>query len=607
MSIQLSRPLSAKAEKELKLRSDKFIENAVKIHGDLFDYSKSNYISAKIKIIITCKISDHGDFEQTPDRHLNSNGCQKCTKIIAGLSRRLTHAQFLQKAADVHGDIYDYSKTKYEKSDVQITIICPIHNEFKQTPNAHLCGRGCNKCAIQLNSNKQRKTFEQFIQEARSKHGDKFDYSEVVYINTNTHITIKCPTHGTFTQTPIDHISSMFGCKKCADINKGLLCRSNTDDFIGKSIIIHGDKYDYSKVEYVTNDLHVIIMCKIHKDFEQLPAVHLRGNGCPLCANKNNGDKLRYTNEEFIEKAKEVHGELYNYDNIDYVTSHTKIIIECPTHGEFVQTPNSHLSGKGCPICANKYTGDISRKTLEQFVKDAQEIHGDKYDYSKVVYINSTTLVTIICPIHQEFEQTPGGHLCGGCKQCAHEYVGRCRRKSQEQFIMEASFAHNNKYKYDKVVYIHSHASIIITCPKHGDFTQKPANHCAGKGCSKCIGQISKISMEWLYMIMINYPKLLLEYHIPNTKFHADGYDSETNTIYEFHGDYWHGNPKIYAPTVYNSITKCTMGDLYQKTLDKKKKCKELGYNYIEIWENHWNHFKKNIRMIQLQFRRKRI
>lgn len=579
---------------------ERFISKAIELHKNRYDYSKVKYVNAKTKITIICP--DHGKFEQTPDGHLHSGGCKECSRKIQGLSRRLTHEQFLQKAIDLHGNIYDYSETKYEKTDIPVKIKCFVHGIFEQTPNAHLCGHGCEKCKIQVNSDKKRKSSEQFIKEARSKHGDKFDYTEVVYINTNTLIKIKCPVHGEFEQLPSQHLTGR-GCKKCADTANGLSRRSNASEFIMKAKKIHADKYDYTEVNYQANDIHINIICSIHGQFTQLPAVHLRGSGCPQCGNQKQSDSNRYTNEEFIEEAIKIHGNLYNYDNVDYITSHTKIIIICSTHGEFVQTPNSHLKGSGCPDCGSKTRDDIKRKTPEQFIKDAKEIHGDKYDYSKVLYKNSTTPIIITCLTHGDFEQTPGGHLCGGCKKCANEYIGQCRRKSQEQFIEEVSKIHNDKYRYDKVVYKNSKTDIIITCPEHGDFTQNPSNHWCGKGCSKCIGQISKISMEWLNMLMMNFPKLFLEYHIPNTRYHADGYCPDTNTIFEFHGDYWHGNPTIYAPTVYNSSTQCTMGELYQKTQEKKKRCIELGYNYVEIWENRWNRFKKIIRLIQLRFR----
>jgi len=579
-----------------------FILRANAIHNGKYDYSQIDYVNAKTRITIIC--SDHGEFKQTPDNHLNSGGCKECSKKIQGLSRRLTHEQFLKKAADVHGDTYDYSYAQYVKWDIPITIICLVHGSFPQTPNAHLSGKGCKKCGIKTRSDKQRKTFEEFLKEAHSKHGGVFDYSGMVYVNTHTQIKIRCTLHGVFEQTPIDHLSSMFGCKQCADIKRGLSYRSNTDEFIEKAIHIHGATYDYIDVKYEKNNMNVIIICKIHGQFEQLPAVHLRGGGCSRCNFKKQADVKRYTNTEFIEKAQEIHGLLYIYDRVEYVTSHIHVIIGCTKHGEFVQTPNSHLSGSGCPECADEIRGSALRKTLEQFIQDSREIHGDTYGYAKVVYIDSTTPVIITCPTHGDFEQTPGGHLCGGCKKCANEYIGQSRRKSLETFIKEVSLTHNNKYMYDKVVYVNSTTDIIIICPTHGEFTQKPVNHWCGQGCAKCSRRISKISLEWLRLIMVNHPKLIFEYRIPSTRFDADAYDPETNTIYEFHGDYWHGNPTIYSSNIYNSSTKCTMGDLYRKTQEKKRRCIELGYKYVEIWERDWIRFKKIIRATQLRFRK---
>ena len=112
--------------------------------------------------------------------------------------------------------------------------------------------------------------------------------------------------------------------------------------------------------------------------------------------------------KEFIAKAKAVHGDKYDYSKVNYVNSFTKVTIICPKHGEFEQTPNLHLKSQGCPNCyGNK------KMTIEEFIKRAKEVHGDKYDYSKVKYVNALTKVTIICPIHGEFEQTPAKHLLG--------------------------------------------------------------------------------------------------------------------------------------------------------------------------------------------------
>ena len=186
----------------------------------------------------------------------------------------------------------------------------------------------------------------------------------------------------------------------------------NTQEFIEKAKKIHGDKYDYSKVEYVHSHTKVCIICPKHGEFWQAPRHHLNGNGCPYCAGK-----IRLTTEEFIRRAKEVHGDKYDYSKVEYVHSHTKVCIICPKHGEFWQMPLHHLKGGGCPNCVGN-----KRLTTEEFIRRAKEVHGDKYDYSKVEYVNARIKVCIICPEHGEFRQTASEHLRGqGCPKCAQE------------------------------------------------------------------------------------------------------------------------------------------------------------------------------------------
>ena len=140
--------------------------------------------------------------------------------------------------------------------------------------------------------------------------------------------------------------------------------------------------------------------------------------------------------KEFIEKAKEVHGDKYDYSKVEYVNNHTKVCIICPEHDEFWQTPNNHVHGQGCPYCYKQGIGKkiknekrIKIKTIKKdFVEKAKEIHGDKYDYSKVNYINRNTKVCIICPEHGEFWQTPKNHLCGqGCPHCGRNKNKRAK------------------------------------------------------------------------------------------------------------------------------------------------------------------------------------
>ena len=185
--------------------------------------------------------------------------------------------------------------------------------------------------------------------------------------------------------------------------------KSTTKEFIEKAINIHSDKYDYSLVEYINQHTKIKIICKRHNIiFSQKPRKHLDGQGCKLCSG------LR-TNEEFIKESINIHGHKYIYDLVEYKNSHKNVIINCPKHGVFKQTPANHLSGSGCPECCNK-----KRYTSEEFIEKAIKIHGDKYDYSLVEYINTHKKIKIKCKKHDIiFEQTPKKHLFGqGCWKC---------------------------------------------------------------------------------------------------------------------------------------------------------------------------------------------
>lgn len=181
--------------------------------------------------------------------------------------------------------------------------------------------------------------------------------------------------------------------------------------------------------------------------------------------------------ENFIKKAKKIHGKKYDYSKVEYEKALEKVCIICPKHGEFWQTPNNHLKGKGCPKCVGR------NKTTEEFIKEAKVTHGNKYDYSKVDYINSETKVCIICPEHGEFWQNPKKHINGcSCPKCSHQSY----KDSKETFIEKAKKIHGDRYDYSKVEYVNSHTKVCITCPIHGDFWMIPTNHISGKGCPIC-------------------------------------------------------------------------------------------------------------------------
>ena len=259
-----------------------------------------------------------------------------------------------------------------------------------------------------------------FIREATEIHNGRYKYiidTDTVYAKEN--IIAICPIHGAFKTNVYEHLRHKRGCRKCADIQKGINSRSTTDDFIYKAKKLHGDKYDYSKVKYETNHTKICIICPEHGEFWMTPNAHLRGSGCPKCAKEMASKKIAYTTEEFIERAREKHGNKYDYSKVEYKNRHTPVTIICPIHGEIYVTPANHLRGCGCPKCRYNNMSKSQSLTTNEFIELAKQIHDDKYDYSKVEYNGYQNYVTIICPIHGEFKQTPDSHLHGsGCSKC---------------------------------------------------------------------------------------------------------------------------------------------------------------------------------------------
>jgi len=214
--------------------------------------------------------------------------------------------------------------------------------------------------------------------------------------------------------------------------------------FIEKSRRVHGDKYDYSKVNFINSKTKVIIICPLHGEFNQQPSNHLKGSSCPKCANN-----VRLSNSQFIEKSRKIHGNKYDYSKVDYINYKTNVIIICPFHGEFNQQPSNHLKGSSCPKCKN-----TNSKSNKHFIQKSQLQHGDKYDYSKVNYIKNNVNVIVICNEHGEFIVTPSNHYKGSsCPKCSESKGESSIRLLLEEYdisyIQEYKFKKFGNYRFD--------------------------------------------------------------------------------------------------------------------------------------------------------------
>lgn len=313
----------------------------------------------------------------------------------------------------------------------------------------------------------KKRTTAEFIIEAKKVHGDKYDYSKTVYVGSQEKVCITCPKHGDYFIIAEGHLRGA-GCPQCHNLSK----RSNKESFIAKCREVYGDLYDYSKVEYIHSKEKVCVICPKHGEFWVTPNNHMRGSRCPACYGTP-----RKTTEQFIKEAKKIHGNKYDYSKVKYDGTDVKVCIVCSEHGEFWQTPYSHLKGCQCPVCSK-----VQRITQDIFIKRCTEIHHGRYDYSKVNFEHVKKKVCIICPEHGDYWQKAGIHLRGyGCPIC-----GGSQQLTTEKFIEKARLVHGHKYDYSKTNYINYRTKVCIICPEHGEFWQVPNNHLFGAGCPTC-------------------------------------------------------------------------------------------------------------------------
>lgn len=257
-----------------KLTEKEFIERCKKVNPQ-FKYINIEFTKYHGGFVFpTCK--KHGKFK------FNTVGL--ATKLVKcpECEREERFYNFVEKAKNIHGDKYKYIIDSYKTNKTPMTIICPIHGEFKQAPGDHLKGWGCSKC-----SGKYKPSTEEWISKAASVYNNYYDYSKVIYKDNKTPVIVICPKHGEFCTIPNNHLKGISGCPKCNDELKHQKYSKTTEQFIEDAKRIHGDRYEYNKVYYYNKETPVVIICKDHGEFKQIPNAHLSGAGCPKCKNKN--------------------------------------------------------------------------------------------------------------------------------------------------------------------------------------------------------------------------------------------------------------------------------------------------------------------------------
>lgn len=342
------------------------------------------------------------------------------------------------------------------------------------------------------------------------------------------------------------------------------------EEFIKKAKEIHGDKYDYSKAEYVNNSTNISIICPNHGIFQQNPKNHLNGFGCKKCTL----EKKALNKKDVIDKLNKIYNNKYDYSLLHFNSTKNKIKVICPEHGEFEKTLEKHLySNQGCPKCSG-YKMD-----KDKFIKKASIIHNNKYDYSKVEEVRKKDRIKIICPEHGEFEQTVDNHLQGkGCAKCANN-----TKKDIYSFVEKAKIIHGLEYDYSKSHYDGLSNKVEILCKEHGSFFQTPINHLRGTICPKCSKKIiiSK-SEEEINTFLAKYTKVETSNRDILSGKELDIYLPELKLAIEFNGLYWH------------SYDRLELKEEKERHLYKTEECEKQGIQLIHINEDEWL-FKKQI------------
>lgn len=412
--------------------------------------------------------------------------------------------------------------------------------------------------------------FETFKRKAILVHGSRYFYYYEGYSKISSKTRIGCSKHGDFLQNADSHIRGN-GCPQCAKDIAGTQSKKSFSDFLAKARAVHAYEYEYDEETYTLRGKKTKIVCKEHGYFFQTPSNHLKGQRCPKCSDGS------VTFTTFVERAREVHGDKYVYTKEGYQQLSKKAKILCPTHGEFYQSAQGHVLGKGCVHCRRKLYSE------EGYLKEAMEVHSGRYTYGGVDLKKGK--VTVVCGVHGAFSQGIYRHIKGtGCKKCADSLNGDRARMKFTEFEMSANTVHEGRYKYLEDTFYSYKGTVEIICAKHGNFHLLVGNHLSGRGCPRCTsGGPSTFEQQLADAFKYLNPKL--NYRIPlygETVRKGDGeltfwtevdlYIPTANLAIEADGLYWHREDAV--------------GRHYHS--DKTKALNAWGIDLIHIFEDEW-------------------
>jgi hypothetical protein len=433
----------------VKLTTKEFIDRSKLLHKNKYSYDKSQYVNSKTKIQITCPL--HGDFLQVPSSHLSGMGCDKCARDLQAKGRRLTQVEFIKRIKEIFGEKYNFSNTKYTIRNGDVTYICPNHGEVTTKASYLLEGNGCGKCAgknktteeiIELIKNVQGDSYdyskvkfvnnqtpiilicpvhgefeikinnilfqssgcgkcagkglssEDWVQKFKDVHGDKFTYENFKYKKSIEDVTINCKKHGVFSVSPLNHLQNKNGgCTKCLSEEQTLRQSRTTEEVIKQAKETHGDKYDYSLVNFVRAHDKVKIICPKHGIFEQSMHSHISGAGCIVCGNG-------WTKDAILRWVIAMRDQLIYLDRVILldVLEMIKVTRWLKVNGRLEALTTAQVGTRQAEEVVDNIITDLENATEEEILQSQQE---------QITNINETINEIIINEENQESNEQP--------------------------------------------------------------------------------------------------------------------------------------------------------------------------------------------------------
>ncbi len=431
------------------------------------------------------------------------------------------------------------------------------------------------------------KTLDSFIEESEFKYGKNvFNYSKVTYINLVTPVDLICIEHKiTFQQTPKEHFRAKENCcPMCKKENENKKREQENILFQEKAKDIHGDKYDYKFVNYISKTKKVNITCKKHGNFLQTPKSHLKGHGCKKCSSeisKKSNSKGQKRKINTVDSLKLefflAHGDKYDYSLFkSFKTTKDKIDIICETHGPFQQSILDHKRGSICPKCSTKEKSSKLKTSIKDLIENFNLKHNKRYDYSLIKeYNNNRELLPILCHIegHGLFYQRATNHLAGQiCPKCSNlnksnnallskkELLKRFKKAYPENLFDYSDFIKNCDYKgIDKLI------TVKCNKPGHVEFEVTPYAHIKGQGCPKCASTKGELKIQqYLEDNKIEFIKeKKFETLIKNTYLRFDFYIEKYNLLIEYDGQ------QHFSPVKFGGISELKATELFHKAQER--------------------------------------